>query len=132
MPKLLTEITAQDFERSKVWKYYGTSDDNATVEASAKTDLVEDDDHIYLVATEFRLADGTIMRGFTSPADNSGLDYVQPVIFHDGGQLVQWSEDSRLQNIAHDLGRSAEDVYPIYWKSEVPVDKEIRSGNITL
>ena len=58
-----------------------------------KTELVEDDGHAYLASTEFRLADGTILRAFTSPTEASGRDYVQPVIFHDGRQLSLWSDD---------------------------------------
>lgn len=132
MSKLMNEITAEDFEQSKVWEYHGNSDVTATVEPSPNTELAEDDGHVYLVSTEFHLADGTILSGFTSPTDGSGLDYMQPVIFNDGLQLTLWSEDDRLKNISRELERSTEDVYPIYWRSDVLVDGETRSGYMTL
>ena len=131
MSKLLIEMTAEDFEQSKVWEYHGDSDVTAKVEPSSKGELAEDDGNVYLASTEFRLADGTILRGFTSPTDDSGLDYLQPVIFHAGRQLSLWS-DGCSQDFARELGKSVRDVYPIYWKSDVLVDGESRWGHITL
>ena len=87
MSKLLSEATAEDFEHSKVWFYIGESDDIATIEVSSKQELSEDDGNVYLASTEFHLADGTVLKGFSSPTDDSGLDYVQPVVFLDGKQL---------------------------------------------
>ena len=81
MSKLLAEMTAEDFENSGVWEYHGDTDARATVKPSLRSELAEDDGHVYLVSTQFRLADGTTLSGFTSPTDDSGLDYVQPRYF---------------------------------------------------
>ena len=132
MSKLVSELQAEDFEQSKVWEYHGGSDAPATAEPSSQTDLVEDDGHVYLASTEFRLADGTALHGFSSPTDDSGLDYVQPVIFHGGDQLVLWSDNRGVENISQALGREIKDVYPIYWRSAVIVDGEDRAGLITV
>lgn len=115
-----------------MWEYRGNSDETATAEPSSQTEISEDDGHVYLASTEFRLADGTILPGFSSPADDSGLDYIQPVIFHSGGQFLLWNDNFSVENISKALGREADEVYPIYWKSTVLVDGEDRSGYITL
>ena len=132
MPKLLSEITAEDFEQIKVWEYDGDSDAVATIEPSPKTELAEDDGHVYLASTEFHLADGTILSGFTSPQDASGIDYLQPVIFYNGRQLRLWSEGAGVNDVSQALARETENVYPVYWKSAVLVDGEVRTGYITL
>jgi hypothetical protein len=132
MSKLLRELRADDFEQSKVWEYRGNSDETATAEPSSQKELAEDDGHVYLVLTEFRLADGTTLHGFSSPTDDSGLDYVQPVIFHGGDQLMLWRDDRDVENVSQALGRESTDVYPIYWKSVVLIDGEDRTGFITV
>lgn len=132
MPKLLSEVTVDDFERSKVWVYSGESDAIATVEPSSKTGLVEDDGSVYLVATEFSLADDTVLSGFTSPTDDSGLDYVQPVIFHNGKQLALWRDDTGVIDVSADLGKDSGEVYPIHWLALALVDGEERKGLIDL
>jgi hypothetical protein len=132
MSKLVSELKAEDFERSKVWEYRGDSDMTATVEPSSQTELAEDDGNVYLASTEFRLADGTMLRGFSSPTDDSGADYVQPVIFHGGNQLILWSDSRGMDNISEAMGKQTHDVYPIHWKSEVLVNGEIRKGDINL
>lgn len=132
MSKLVSELQIEDFEKSRVWEYHGNSDETATAEPSPQTEISEDNGQVYLALTEFRLADGTKLRGFSSPADDSGLDYIQPVIFHSGEQLVLWSDNRGVENIFEALGRECGEVYPIYWKSSVLVDGEGRSGYITI
>ena len=55
-----------------------------------------------------------------------------PAIFHDGRQLALWSDRSGIADISTELGKKVEDVYPIYWKSAVPVNGYARTGRITL
>ena len=132
MTKLLSELTSEDFERFKVWVYQGDSDAVATVEPSSKPELVEDDGSVYLAATQFRLADGSSLNGFSSPTDDSGLDYVQPVIFYDGRLLRLWNDQSGVEDLSEVLGKKKSDIYPIRWLSDVRVDGEVRSGSIEI
>jgi hypothetical protein len=135
--KRLAELRSEDFEVHPVWGYYGTEgteDTDAVVEPRAVVEVTEADPTVLLAATEFHLADGTAAAGFCSPADDSGLDYVQPVIFIADRQVPLWRPGlggDVAARICLDLGRPASDVFPIAWRCLVPVDGEVRAGNIT-
>ena len=130
MSKLAIELTLNDFREVKIWECHGEHDATALVEPSLKSEISEDDGAVYLAATEFRLADDTILRGFSSPADDSGLDYIQPVVFHREGQLRLWSDEDGLIDISQELGKKRDEVFPIRWQSLVSVDGNARSGYI--
>jgi hypothetical protein len=130
MKKQAIELTPDDFRRVKTWEYHGDDDLTATAEPSLKSEISEDDGTVYLTATEFRLADGTLLSGFSSPADASGLDYIQPVVFHGEVQLRLWSDRDGLIDISPELGKKRDEVFPILWRSLVFVDGNARSGTI--
>ena len=48
------------------------------------------DDEIFLGATEFELFDSGRLSGFCFPADDSGLDYLQPVIVGPSRHVSFW------------------------------------------
>jgi hypothetical protein len=130
MKKRATELTPDDLLWVNTWEYYGDDDASAVVTPSLRSNISEDDGTVYLIATEFQLADGTILSGFSSPTDDSGLDYLQPVVFHKERQLKIWTDRDGLINIAHDLNKNRDEVFPILWRALVPVDGNTRSGSI--
>ena len=130
MSKRAIELTLDDFRRVKTWEYKGDDGATAMVEPSLKSEISEDDGTAYLAATEFRLADDTILSGFSSPADGSGLDYIQPVIFLGERQLRLWTDRDGLIDISQELGKKRDEVFPILWRSLVIVDGITRSGYI--
>jgi hypothetical protein len=130
MKKLAIELTPDDFRRVKIWEYHGDDDATAMVEPSLKSEISEDDGTVYLAATEFRLADDTTLSGFSSPADDSGPDYIQPVVFHGERQLRLWTDRDGLIDISQELGKQHDEVFPIFWRSLVLVDGNVRSGHI--
>ena len=132
--KRLAELRPEDFEVHPVWEYHGTSDTDALVEPRAVGDVKEADPTTLLAATEFHLADGTTATGFCSPADDSGLDYVQPVVFIANKQVPLWRPRLGVDTAARiciDLGKPADSVFPIAWRCLVPVDGAVRAGEIT-
>jgi len=130
MKKQAIELTPDDFRQVRTWEYHGDDDLTATAEPSLKSEISEDDGTVYLTATEFRLADGTMLSGFSSPTDNSGLDYIQPVIFHGERQLRLWTNRDGLIDISRELGKKRDEVFPIHWRSLVLVNGNTRSGHI--
>src|SRR5262249_34363785 len=82
--KRLTDLTIGDLTAPPVWRYEGGSGAEAIVSPSGRTSLSEEDDEVFLAATEFHLADSTRHLGFCFPADDSGIDYLQPVIVAPG------------------------------------------------
>jgi hypothetical protein len=130
MKKRAIELTPDDFRLAKTWKYHGDDDGTAIVEPSQKSEISEDDGTVTLTATEFQLADGTTLSGFSSPAEDSGLDYIQPVVFQGELQLRLWSDGDGLIDISQELGKTRDEVFPILWRSLVSVDGKPRSGSI--
>jgi hypothetical protein len=132
--KRLAELRPEDFEVHPVWEYHGTSDTDAFVEPRAIGEVKDADSTVALAATEFHLADGTTATGFCSPADDSGLDYVQPVAFIADKQVPLWRPGlgvAAAARICLDLGKPSDRVFPITWRCLVLVDGAVRAGEIT-
>ena len=55
--------------------------------------LQHPDREAYIARTRFVLADGSEWWGYCSPTDDSGLDYIQPVILTPGGPVRFWYEE---------------------------------------
>ena len=88
--KRFADLTAEDLRSTPIWKYEGPNGDgSASVEADQGARVSEGECSVYVVSTTFQLADGTVLPGLSSPQDPSGLDYLQPVLFH-GGRHVPW------------------------------------------
>jgi hypothetical protein len=131
--KPFTELTADDFVAYRTWRHLGGADATAIVEPQLFSEISEDDAAVYLAATDFTFSDGTASAGFCSPADDSGLDYVQPVIFGPHGQVPLWRPElgaAASKIIARELGKTVTQVFPLAWHSKVLVDGEVRNGRI--
>lgn len=83
--KPLHELTLEDLARSPVWRCTGSPDSEASVERTELSALSEASPEIFVVRTSFTLSDGSSVAGYCSPTDDSGLDYVQPVIITESG-----------------------------------------------
>lgn len=132
--KRLVELSIQDLRDSPVWRYEGGSGAAAVVSPANRASLSQTDDEIYLAATEFELFDGTRHDGFCFPADDSGLDYLQPAIVTASGHVNFWFDGpvtkSDLSKQWDALGKSEGDVLPATFKCRVPVDGRTVSGRI--
>jgi hypothetical protein len=119
--KPLEELTLEELREKPIWIY----DFDKTVRPTNLT--VHPNPHIdqttYIVLTTFELNDGTEMVGYCSPADSSGIDYIQPVIIHDGCHVPLWDEDNGHETkkgiIATRLSRSVNNIYPLKYSSNV-------------
>ena len=135
--KRLTELTSDDLDEEPVWAYYTTTDDeSAMVDPSRKRQISQSDGTVHVARTRFVLADGTVHIGFCSPQEASGLDYLQPVITTSGAQVRLWFErvPSRAELDAQwkVLGRAPEDIFPIQFECDVPVDGVAVRGVVRL
>jgi hypothetical protein len=124
--KKLRDLTADDFRESPVWRYEGGAGEEAVVEASPRQSLSREDDEIFLAATEFELADGSRHFGFCFPAEDSGLDYLQPVILTAGGSVSFWFDEpappETLVAQWSALGKTPSEIFPVTLRCLVPVD----------
>jgi hypothetical protein len=132
---LLRELTIEDLRRTPVWKSLGGSDAEALVEPANRTTLSESERYTFLAVTEFVLGNGQHHLGFCSPTDDSGLDYVQPVIVTTQGQIRLWFDEPPSRAVlAEQLSRwavPASQIFPIKYRCLVPVDGRTVSGTVS-
>src|SRR6476619_3714524 len=92
------------------------------VSPAKRATLSQSDDEIYLAATNFELFDGTGHVGFCFPADDSGLDYLQPAIVT--------GSDKELERQWQLLGKSEAEILPATFRCLIPVDGRTVTGRI--
>ena len=122
----LGELTAEDLTANPVWRYEGGSGAEALVAPVDRPSLSQSDDEIFLAATDFELADGSRQFGICFPADDSGIDYLQPVIVSGSSHVCFWFEErvspAALSGQWSALGKQAADIFPVAFQCRVPVD----------
>ena len=124
--KLLRDLTVEDLHTTPVWKFFGGSDEDALVEPTSRSTLSEAEHETYIAVTEFVLANGQKYFGFCSPVDDSGLDYVQPVIVTGQGHICLWFDEPPARDVLVEqwtrLGALESQVFPIRYNCLVPVN----------
>ena len=132
--KRLSELTVEDLIGSPVWRYEGGAGPEALIAPSTRQALSQTDDEIYLAATEFALADASRHMGFCFPADDSGVDYLQPVIVGRTRHVAFWFDGpvsaEELARQWAEFGREPRQIFPIAFRCLVPVDGRTVSGRI--
>ncbi|MEP6802410.1 MAG: PilZ domain-containing protein [Acidobacteriota bacterium] len=132
--KRLVDLTIADVASAAVWRYEGGTGDDAIVESADRVSLSITDDDVFLAGTEFILPDGARHPGFCFPVDDTGIDYLQPVIVTEGGQVRFWFEGPVSGEILEKqwalLSRPAGEVFPVSFRCLVPVDGRAVTGSI--
>ena len=133
--KRLVDLTIGDLTATPVWRYEDGSGDDALVAPETRDSLSRADDQVFLAATEFTLPDASKHLGFCFPVDDSGIDYLQPVIVPPrGGHVRFWFGGPVPPEILSEqwkaVGRPAEEVFPVHFRCLVPVDGSIVIGVI--
>src|SRR5262249_8064152 len=104
------------------------------VSPAKRESLSQLDDEIYLAATEFELFDGTSHSGFCFPADDSGLDYLQPAIVTESGHVNFWFDGpvtkADLMRQWDALGKSEGDMLRATFRCLVRADGRTVTGTI--
>lgn len=130
----LADLTLEDLHASPVWRYEGGAGTEALVEPAKRDSLSRWDDEIFLAATAFELFDASRHEGFCFPADDSGLDYLQPAIVTASGHVAFWFEEIRepeaIERQWKALGKGPEQVFPVTFRCLVPVDGREVGGRI--
>jgi hypothetical protein len=132
--KRLAELSVEDLAASPVWRYEGGSGADATIAPSKRVSLSQTEDEIFLAATEFELFDFSRHLGFCFPADDTGIDYLQPVILSPSGHVSFWFDGSAAPEVLSSqwraLGKEPRDIFPVAFRCLVPVDGRTVSGRI--
>ena len=132
--KRLADLTVEDLIGSPVWRYEGGTGDEALVAPSPRQSLSQMDDEIFLAATEFALSDASRHMGFCFPADDSGIDYLQPVIVGRGRHVAFWFDGPvSAEELARQwsaFGKEPKQIFPVAFRCLVAVDGRTVSRRI--
>jgi hypothetical protein len=89
---------------------------------------------MFVVRASFRLADGSMMRGYATPprGKDASLGTLQPIIVTDRGQVRFWCGTAApgVKGLAHNyelLGKATKQVFPLQFASDV----ELVGGPVT-
>ena len=128
--KPLHDLTNIDLQKHPIWIYEGESDEKAIVKPVENFDNANE--KAYIVRTRFQLADGTEMFGYCSPTDDSGLDYIQPVIITPKGHARFWYDSSPDHSepdfLCGLLDRKIEKIFPVKYECEISFEGQRVSG----
>ena len=146
----LSSISVADLERHHVWRYSTrpASDQDESynivvvngerlsewVEPVAMFEVPSNSSETFIASSQFHLADGRELTGYCSPADDSGLDYIQPVIVTPQGHVRlwwDWQPPTEVLDLAlRLLGASRGGVFPIRYRCLVPCDGKYLEGSV--
>lgn len=132
--KRLVDLAVEDLVASPVWRYEGGEGAEALASPSPRESLSRMDDDVFLAATDFELFDSSRHFGFCFPADDSGVDYLQPVILTRSGQVSFWfprtPSAAELDRQWKRLGREPAEIFPVVFRCLVDVDGRTVRGRI--
>jgi len=132
--KRLSDLTIADLLENEVWEYW-MADNIEFVRASDKTEVTEDTNIAYIVATEFMFKNRSKHLGFCSPNEAGDLEIIQPVIITDKGQVEfykesDWTDDEKDAELSR-LGLGGKAVFPVTFITKVKCNRELFSGTLT-
>jgi hypothetical protein len=128
----LLELTPDDLVKFSVWRVEGDSDETATVCPVATFN--NPDLETYVARTRFLLADGSEWWGFCSPTDDSGLDYIQPVILTPSGPVRFWYDrpapEPEPARTCRLLCKATDQIFPVRFECIVPFEGRHLTGEL--
>jgi hypothetical protein len=128
--KRLWDLTNDDLARAPIWLYKGQSDESAFVSPVEAFEYPESE--AYIARTRFLLADGSECWGYCSPTEDSGLDYIQPVIIAPAGHIRFWYDEAPSEpepgRACRLLGKQPEQVFPARFECVVPFEGRYVAG----
>ena len=131
--KRLTDLNLSDLTKFKVWETW-TDTGIEYVRPSTKKEVFEESNIVYIVLTEFTAQNGKKYLGFCSPQDTSALDYIQPIIISENGQVEfwknsGWTKDDKKVALTK-LGITNKDLFPIHYRTKIKSNNEFYNGTI--
>ena len=126
----MLELTTDDLVGFPIWRFEGVNDEHAVVFPASSFENPEK--YGYIARTRFVLADGSEWWGYCSPTDDSGLDYLQPVIIAPEGVVRFWYDDvSSEAEPAHAclvLGKQPHQIFPAQFECVVAFEGQHVAG----
>jgi hypothetical protein len=136
-------LTPDDLQRCAIWEEIGAEGGAYDGRLRPRPDLSvaadpESETGVFVVHTDFTLADGSVLTGYCSPAPVAvinlrggfrGIGLLQPAIVLERGQVPFWfiEEPARQEILAlyDTLERGPEQVFPIEFRARVEVPSDM-------
>lgn len=130
--KRMQSLTIHDLQETPIWRFEGASELDALV---FPADDFEHSDRVgYIARTRFLLADESEWWGYCSPTDDSGLDYIQPVIIASAGHVRFWYDEvpseAEPARACRLLGRHLHEVFPARFECTVAFEGRRVGGEL--
>lgn len=134
MWKPISKLTQADLAEFPVWELMG----DAGSELVRATALIVLDEYangpVHIAATRYVAASGDTYFGFCSPAEPSGMDYIQPVVLTPRGPFRLWQPEGLgkeyIGALASALSTRPERLFPMQIECLVPVDGVKYKGHV--
>jgi hypothetical protein len=135
--KQIEELTPADLEAYPIWEFAGDEEaagqDEATVRPLAAT--FYNRQTYGVVRTKFRLADGTLLTGFLTPPPPSDPNApMLPQMITAAGHVSLWfclkPSAKQLEILYGLLERTADEVFPVLYETDFPVENGPVSGRM--
>jgi hypothetical protein len=126
MWKSISNLTQADLAATPIWELRDGFD-SGLVRPTSLTALSEyRHGPVHIAATRYIAASGDTYYGYCSPADPSGLDYVQPVVLTPRGPFSLWHpgglSQAHVNALASALSVAPDALFPLQIECLVPVD----------
>jgi hypothetical protein len=132
MWKSINNLTKADLAVTPIWELRGDSG-SELVRPTSFISLTEyRGGPTHIAATRFIAAGGDTHYGYCSPADPSGLDYVQPVVLTPQGPFPLWHpgglSEAHVAALCSALSVRPSNLFPLQIECLVPVDGILFTG----
>jgi len=136
--KQVYELTASDLREHPLWEFCLDEEavpgqDEATVRPSQDSEVPGYSPGAYIVASDFVLADGSSAEGYIYSGEPEDFGCIQPNLILSEGQISFWRgivtpSADRLSALYQRLGKTAELVFPIRYRTRVPINGKLMKG----
>ena len=132
MWKPISKLTREDLAATPIWELRGESGSELVCPTSLTALDEYHDGPVHIAATRYVAASGDAYYGYCSPADTSGLDYVQPVVLTPRGPFPLWHpgglSQAHVDALASALSVAPSALFPLQMECLVTVDGVLYTG----
>ena len=135
------ELTLSDIRAEPIWEHALDEEgvegqDEATVRPRADLRVADPREGMLIARSSFEAADGTRYTGYVYPSQDQDPGLLQPTIVTDDGQVDFWlgAHDAigpdDLRPLYALLGKTAEELFPLTYRADVPTGDVPVAGTI--
>ena len=135
------ELTLSDIRADPIWEHALDEEgiegqDEATVRPRPDLRVADPREGMLIARSSFEAADGTRYAGYVYPSHDQDPGFLQPTIVIDDGQIDFWlgAHDAigpdDLRPLYALLGKTAEELFPLTYRADVPTGGVALAGTI--